>query len=285
MGGGSALSRRAFLTFGASSLLLARAGETGRRTLGPGVRNGHVLAHDPVRGVLVLVGGADAQAVRADTWIRKGEQWRPSGPGTPGARTFPAAAFDRRRGRLVLFGGNRVLFGPEDARDTLLDDTWEWDGAAWKRLPVSGPPARSESSACFDERRGRMVLFGGWRWVEGRRQRLGDTWEFDGARWEQVSASGPEGRSGMALAFDRSRGATVLVGGSAGRSPFADTWEWRGSGWEGPLPGPGARFNPALAADAHRGELVCFGGWDGSRRLPAARAADLGVSEPAGREG
>ena len=117
-----------------------------------------MLVDDPVRGALVLVGGADAQAVRAETWIRKGGVWRPAGPGGPGPRTFPAAAFDRRRGRLVLFGGNRVLFGPEKARDTLLDDTWEWDGAAWKRLPVSGPPERSESGACFDERRGRVVL-------------------------------------------------------------------------------------------------------------------------------
>jgi hypothetical protein len=32
-------------------------------------------------------------------------------------------------------------------------------------------------------------------------------------------------------------------------------------------PSPPPRFNPALAADAARGELVCFGGWDGSRRL------------------
>jgi hypothetical protein len=283
MGGGSALSRRGFV-LGASSLLVARSGGKERRTLGPGVRNAHLLLHDPVHGVLVLVGGADARAVRAETWIRKGEVWRPEGPGGPGPRTFPAAAFDRRRGLLVLFGGNRVLFGPEGARDTLLDDTWEWNGAAWKRLPVSGPPARSESSACFDERRGRVVLFGGWRWVEGRRQRLGDTWEFDGTRWEQLSADGPEGRSGMALAFDRGLGATVLVGGSAGRGPFADTWEWRGSRWEGPLPGPGPRFNPALAADAARGELVCFGGWDGSRRLGDTQVRRAGRWEAKGVE-
>jgi hypothetical protein len=184
----------------------------------------------------------------------------------------------------VLFGGNRVLFGPEGARDTLLDDTWEWDGAVWRRLPVSGPPARSESSACFDDRRGRVVLFGGWHWTEERRQRLGDTWEFDGVRWEQVSASGPDARSAMALAFDSARGSSVLVGGSAGRGPFADTWEWRGSGWEGPFPGPGARFNPALAADA-RGELVCFGGWDGSRRLGDTQVRRSGRWQPAGGEG
>ena len=189
-----------------------------------------------------------------------------------------------------MFGGNRVLFGAEPRTDTLLGDTWEWDGEAWRQSAASGPPARSESSACFDARRGRVVLFGGWRWVEGRRQRLGDTWELDGSRWLQVSDSGPEGRSGMALAFDGRRGATVLVGGSAGRAPFADTWEWRGSAWEGPFEGPGPRFNPSLAADPRRGEVVCFGGWNGSARIADTRVrrgtrweAVAGGGEPSAR--
>ncbi|HET9155829.1 MAG TPA: hypothetical protein VFN91_04130 [Myxococcaceae bacterium] len=261
--GSSLLSRRALLVLGASALARARADDLPR----PGVRNAHVLVHDRVRGGLVLFGGADAEQVRGDTWVRQRDRWRSAAVSGPPPRTFPAAAFDGRRRRLVLFGGNRVLFGPEGARDTLLDDTWEWDGEVWRRVPVSGPPARSESGACFDARRGRVVLFGGWRWGERGRERLGDTWEFDGTRWEQVSSSGPEVRSGLALAFDTRRGATVLVGGSAGRAPLADAWEWRGSRWEGPFAGPGARFNPSLAEDARRGELVCFGGWDGSRRL------------------
>ncbi|HET9038070.1 MAG TPA: hypothetical protein VFN45_17785, partial [Myxococcaceae bacterium] len=79
-------------------------------------------------------------------------------------------------------------------------------------------------------------------------------------------------------------GATVLVGGSAGRGPFADTWEWRGSGWDGRLPGPGPRFNPALAADAARGELVCFGGWVGSRRLGDTQVRRAGRWERKGVE-
>jgi hypothetical protein len=31
----------------------------------------------------------------------------------------------------------------------------------------------------FDERRGRVVLYGG----SGPRENLGDTWEWDGVRW------------------------------------------------------------------------------------------------------
>jgi hypothetical protein len=265
---GPEISRRGVLVLGASVLVGRRAGASTR----PGVRNAHALVHDPVRRRLVLFGGADAEQVRADTWLRDGGRWMSSAASGPGPRTFPATAFDRRRGRLVLFGGNRVLFGKEPRQDTLLDDTWEWDGASWRQSAARGPPARSESAACYDARRGRVVLFGGWCWVNGERKRLGDTWELDGARWERMSDSGPEGRSGVALAFDAGRGATVLVGGSAGRSPLDDAWEWRGTAWEGPFEGPGARFNPALAADARRGGLVCFGGWNGSTRLADTRA-------------
>jgi len=268
---GRDVSRRAVLVLGATALLARRAGAAAVQASRPGVRNAHALVHDPARGRLVLFGGADAGQVRGDTWLRAGARWSSSNATGPGPRTFPASAFDRRRGRLVLFGGNRVLFGPEQGRDVLLGDTWEWDGTGWKQSPASGPPARTEAAACFDDRRGRVVLFGGWRWTDGKRQRLGDTWEYDGQRWERASDSGPERRSGAALAFDPRRGATVLVGGSAGKAPLADAWEWRGSTWEGPFDGPGARFNPALCSDARRGELVCFGGWNGSVRLADTR--------------
>jgi hypothetical protein len=41
-------------------------------------------------------------------------------------------AYDRNRGRIVLFGGiNDINLPPQ------LTDTWEWDGTSWTR--VAGP--------------------------------------------------------------------------------------------------------------------------------------------------
>lgn len=34
---------------------------------------------------------------------------------------------DRDRQRLVFFGGNRVLFGTENDKDTFVADMWEWE--------------------------------------------------------------------------------------------------------------------------------------------------------------
>jgi hypothetical protein len=50
-----------------------------------------------------------------------------------------ALAFDSRRGRIVLYGGQR------DATDSLieLDHLWEWDGARWHRMgPQPAAPIR-----------------------------------------------------------------------------------------------------------------------------------------------
>src|SRR5262249_13926947 len=53
---GPEISRRDVLLLGASVLVARSPGPSSR----PGVRNAHVLVHDPVRRRLVLFGGADA---------------------------------------------------------------------------------------------------------------------------------------------------------------------------------------------------------------------------------
>jgi hypothetical protein len=60
----------------------------------------------------------------------------------------------------------------------------------------------------------------------------GDTWEWDGADWTQVADTGPDARSGHALAFDAERQRAVLFGGEAtGSALRGDTWEWDGGDW------------------------------------------------------
>lgn len=231
----------------------------------PAVRNAHALAYDPERARVLLFGGADERSVHDDLWEWDGRTWRLLASGGPPARTFPALAYDRARKRLVLFGGNRVLFGSEGERDTFLGDTWEWSEGRWSRRTVEGPSPRAEAGVAYDLRRQRLVLFGGYRTSGAGRVRLGDTWEWDGSRWEEkASARGPSPRSGVAMTYDSERGRVVLFGGSGG--PNAETWEWEGTAWhrvEAPAPG---RFNSAMAYDSRRKEVIRFGGWNGEVR-------------------
>lgn len=75
----------------------------------PQRRRSPAVAYDPVRGVTVLFGGMDAQALTdyADTWEWNGTKWSPRiMTGTvPMARRSAAIAYDEARAQLVLFGG------------------------------------------------------------------------------------------------------------------------------------------------------------------------------------
>lgn len=230
-----------------------------------GVRNGHVLAYDAERGQVLLFGGADERQVLGDLWEWDGKRWSLLAAGGPPPRTFASLAYDRDRKRLVLFGGNRVLFGTSADRDTCLGDMWEWYDRAWHQLGIDTPSARAEAAMTYDAARHRLVLFGGYRGAGTGRVRLGDTWEFDGAAWRRMTPSlSPSPRNGAAIAYDGDRRRVVLFGGSGG--PNAETWEWDGSSWTRvPAASPG-RYNPAMAYDPGSGSVVRFGGWDGKKR-------------------
>jgi hypothetical protein len=222
--------------------------------------------YDAARRRLVLVGGADDTRVLLDTWERDQRGWRRAETDGPGPRTFPAAAYDAARGAVVLFGGNRVLFGREGEEGPFLGDTWELKDGRWRLASETGPPPRAEATVAYDAKRKRIVLFGGYDRQGGKSRRFGDTWEWDGARWERVAAEGPAPRNNAAMAYDAKRGRVVLFGGSTGR-PSGETWEWDGRRWERVGEGQEGRYNCVMAYDPRRGRVVRFGGWDGTKRV------------------
>ncbi len=134
---------------------------------------------------------------------------------------------------------------------------------AWEHRVVAGPEARSGVGMVHDAARGVAVLFGG---VKSGPIRLGDTWEWDGSAWTQVSTSGlgGEGRSHFGIAYDSTQELTFVFGGMGPVSRFNnDLWQWDGVSWTmAPVSGdsPQARNGAAMAFDAARGVLVLFGG-------------------------
>jgi hypothetical protein len=232
----------------------------------PPARTGAAIAYDSVRGRVVLFGGR-AGAPLGDTWEWDGGAgtWTLRQPAvTPAPRSGAAMAYDVGRQRVVLFGGMGAT--------ALLQDTWEWDGAAgvggsWtQRFPASPPPARDRHCAVFDAARaggGRVIVFGGLL----SDQRI---WEWDGTAgaWTERAATppagAPAGRAGAAMAYDTLRGRAVLFGGTAGLSHQNDTWEWDGAAgtWTQVSPAlpPGARSDAAMVFDAARARCTLFGG-------------------------
>ncbi|MGC4121273.1 MAG: kelch repeat-containing protein [Myxococcales bacterium] len=236
----------------------------------PPARFSHALVYDPARRKVVLFGGQtlDAQGrttYLSDLWEWNGTTWAKGANATPpSGRAGHAMAMDTARGRLVLFGGKGL-----DASGTAMvtKDTWEYDGAAWKRIPADAPPkARQFAAAAFMPERG-VVLFGGEDGQSEDAQRFDDTWVWSGQAWTQLQLPvSPDKRSLHVLVFDSGRNRAVLVGGKDDNDLFEDTWELEGDRWlarTGPSSeerAPEARAGHAMAQDEARGVTVLFGG-------------------------
>jgi hypothetical protein len=177
----------------------------------------------------------------------------------PGGRSAHGMVWHGRLNQALVLGG----FGP--SRDSAL---WGWDGTRWRTHGVGGPGSRSHFAVAYDAHRDRVVVHGGGAGgiagPGGRPpRRMADTWEWDGRRWQVVSAEGPPARDHHAGVYDPIRRQTVIFGGadSAGNQ-LSDTWGWDGRSWQLLAPdGPPGRSTHRLVFDSHRGVVVMFGGW------------------------
>jgi hypothetical protein len=234
----------------------------------PNVRNAHALVFDENLKRTILFGGADAEKVLNETWQFDGTAWSLLPFDSPPPRTFPVMTYDSARRKILLFGGNRVLFGKDDNDYEFLDDFWEFDGHKWSKINVPTPEGRAESSFVFDEARQKAVLFGGYRKENGRMKRFSDTWEWDGTTWKKIADELPGARSGTAIAYDADRRRVVLFGGGIRSGGADETWEWDGQTWrkiESAKTEP--RYNSTMVYDRSRKKIVRFGGWDGTKRV------------------
>jgi hypothetical protein len=175
----------------------------------PTARTGHALAYDGGHGRIVLFGGTAPNGTTplGDTWFYDGVDWTPAAlSGAPTARRWAALAYDAARDRVVLFGGND---------GAPRDDTWELEPTRWApRQTASRPPALEGAGMAYDPYRRVVTLYSD----------EGATWDLDGAGWSGPvpAAAGP--RSQAALAFDASRHALDLFGGTAWGSDVGDLW-------------------------------------------------------------
>jgi hypothetical protein len=223
-----------------------------RSAAGPGVRADAAMAWDAGRGRAVLFGGRTFTAL-ADTWEYDGTTWAQSTPPqSPVARWGSALVHDAARARSVLFGGFQDQpMGP-------LNDTWEWDGAAWVlRAPALNPPVRGLHAMAYDSDRGRTVLFGG----SGLAGLLADTWEWDGTSWILLTPpSSPAARYAHSMTYDPVRRRTILLGGLGPFQLPGECWEWDGETWTfRALPaGPQPQFSAPLAFDPARVRAILY---------------------------
>ena len=129
-------------------------------------------------------------------------------------------------------------------------------GVGWSLAAGNGP---GSYEICYDEERGRTVLFAGTT-----------TYEWDGVSWETVAISGPPDRGAAAMVYDPIGKRCLLFGGYSSVGARKDLWSWNGLTWTQLASAPAeaaGRGDFAMAFDRGRNRLVVHGGWPGGGQL------------------
>jgi hypothetical protein len=184
-----------------------------------------------------------------------------------------AAIYDPVRDRMVVFGGGDEFTGwPTNA-------IWGFDlsGApSWTQLSAAGtqPPPLEYTSAIYDSRRDRMLVYGG---TDGNAT-YGDVWALSFSptlTWELLVPSGPLplARYGHTAVYDSLRDRMVVFGGvSQAMSnevwalslPDPPTWSLLNPAG----PAPGARWVHSSVYSPENDYMVVFGGEGGGGSGP-----------------
>lgn len=187
----------------------------------PSARYLYGMSFDQARNVAVLFGGRTNTATLADTWEYNGITWTQRSLGTsPSPREEMVMVYDAGLGATVLFGGY------DRDTDTVLGDTWHYNGQDWvQQAPTNSPSARYRGASVYDSVRQRIVLFGGFTGTTI----LTDTFEYTGSTWNSIAATPVPAASTETLhGYDPVRRKFVLFGGFGGT--FSNqTWEYTGA--------------------------------------------------------
>jgi hypothetical protein len=161
-----------------------------------------------------------------------------------------------------------MLFGGQVANVRYFDDIWSWTGATWTLLkPSRRPPARASAAIAFDEKTGKVVVYGGGAHAEGGPGQIGvpldDTWTWAAGAWTiDPVAFTPGARLGAAMAPDVSGDRLLLFGGVMCPALDASLYAWAAGAWSvvNAAAGPSARSGMSMAFDPVRRQVVLFGG-------------------------
>lgn len=168
-------------------------------------------------------------------------------------------AYDPAHHTVLLVGGAVQAQGGSET-----NETWAWDGHAWRQLhPASSPPAL-QGTMVYDATSRRIMLF--LNQVQSGGTVANEMWTWDGATWHQLRPAVMPEVLGASMAYDAAQHQIVLFGGEI---PYGHvgtlmntTWTWNGTIWQkqDPVTSPSPRTGAAMAYDAAHQQIVLYGG-------------------------
>lgn len=189
---------------------------------GPPSRFTSALSYDKIRKRVTLFGGFIDGAAYGDTWEWDGTTWSQVSSSGPSPRYGHSLVYDDVKGTSILFGGVKQTHPGFE----FYNDTWEWDGATWRKIKlVSRPNARDRFASAYDRKRSSIVVFGG-RSGSGNNS---DFWQFGPYRHINAAAADYDGDgSADPTVFNTATGEWKIYEGTAIRF---------GEGTDIPVPG------------------------------------------------
>ena len=145
------------------------------------------------------------------TFSHRGGGWVPQQVTSPvGYRA--QMAYDPRTDRLVLYSD-------------WMRQTWSFDGARWRPLPMRVSPPRGEDFVLAY-----LPALRGVVWV-GAPEGHAEAWVLDGPTWRKVAQGGPALGTGFAAAYVASAARLAVFGGGTPRGALDTTWWFDGARW------------------------------------------------------
>ena len=212
-------------------------------------------------GVSISGHGEDA---RVNLSSRNVEGWMEMDPDdSPLGMYGHKMVYDSKNEKVVMFGG-RTVEGQSSSK------TWTFDtrDGEWTEMdPARSPAARYYHAMAYDSANDKVVMFAGY-WTNA------ETWTYDMDEnsWTlRSSQDHPPRLYAHAMAYDSINNKVVMFGGrtySGGWRLFGETWTYdvAGNVWEkkDPYNSPSPRYSHAMTFDPVSGNIVLFGGYNGS---------------------
>jgi hypothetical protein len=238
--------------------------------LPPSPRSGAAMVYDAAHGELVLFGGiAITGKVSNETWTWDGKRWRLYHLSVaPAPRQGAAMAYDAAHHDVVLFGGAVVEGGAVyvgKGSQSQSDDTWTWNGSAWKQLhPAHVPPINFgwPASMAYDPVSKAVLLFAFEQTPSANQTNMvAETWSWNGADWRRLtSASGPS-LPGQMVTMERNVLLFAQARDRVGGRFVTQIWDWDGASWQQqPMANYLTQPLTSLAYDPVRVQYVMFDG-------------------------
>jgi tetratricopeptide (TPR) repeat protein len=186
-------------------------------------RDHHSFVFADHLNAFVLYGGQYANR-NADTitWLVKDGKFTPLYIPGPGIRYHSGMAYDKKRKKVVLYGGGERP-----------DEHWEFDGTKWTRIITTiNPGKKFYHFMVYDDNRQMIVLHGGWRNQDPRDTAnfaAPITWTWNGREWKRISK---ENVFASAMGYDANRKVIVAFGRSDDNlNGELGVWELNGDKW------------------------------------------------------